>query len=99
MIIYRRNLFLVLILTAVAGCAGSKPTHWGHFHGNLPSQGLQAVAGVVPQAEDGADRGREEIDLLLQPALQGCRAEGHGGAVARRISWSAGFGSWAPWCR
>ena len=44
MITYRRNLFLILILTAVAGCAASKPTHWGHFHGNLPNQGLQAVA-------------------------------------------------------
>jgi len=41
--IYRRNLFLILILMAIVGCAGSKPTRWGHFHGNLPNQGVQAI--------------------------------------------------------
>ena len=28
---------------AIVGCAGSKPTRWGHFHGNLPNQGVQAI--------------------------------------------------------
>lgn len=41
--VYRRNLFLIFILMAVVGCVGGKSTGWGHFHGNLPNQGVQAV--------------------------------------------------------
>ena len=41
--VYWRKLFLVLILLAFAGCAGGKPTRWGHFHGNLSNQGIQPV--------------------------------------------------------
>jgi len=41
--IYWRRLILVFILMALVGCAGGKPTRWGHFHGNLPSQGIQLV--------------------------------------------------------
>jgi len=43
MSIYWRNLFLILVLVAIVGCAGGKPTRWGHFHGNLSSQGVQPV--------------------------------------------------------
>jgi outer membrane protein assembly factor BamB len=43
MSIYWRNLFLILVLVALAGCAGGKPTRWGHFHGNLSNQGIQTV--------------------------------------------------------
>jgi outer membrane protein assembly factor BamB len=43
MSIYWRKLFLMCILMALLGCAGSKSTRWGHFHGNLPSQGIQLV--------------------------------------------------------
>jgi outer membrane protein assembly factor BamB len=41
--IYRRKLFLVFTMMALVGCAGGKATRWGHFHGNLPSQGIQRV--------------------------------------------------------
>ncbi|MFC1880681.1 PQQ-binding-like beta-propeller repeat protein [Thermodesulfobacteriota bacterium] len=41
--IYWRRLILVFILMALVGCAGGKPTRWGHFHGNLPNQGIQLV--------------------------------------------------------
>jgi len=41
--IYRRKLFLVFTLMALVGCAGGKPIRWGHFHGNLPNQGIQQV--------------------------------------------------------
>ena len=41
--IYRRNLLLVFTLMTLVGCAGGKATRWGHFHGNLPSQGIQQV--------------------------------------------------------
>jgi len=41
--IYRRKLFLVFILMALAGCAGGNPIRWGHFHGNLPNQGVQQI--------------------------------------------------------
>ena len=40
---YSSKLFLVFILMALLGCAGSQPAGWGHFHGNLPSQGIQQV--------------------------------------------------------
>jgi outer membrane protein assembly factor BamB len=41
--IYWRRLILVFTLMALVGCAGGKPTRWGHFHGNLPNQGIQPV--------------------------------------------------------
>ena len=41
--LYWRKLLLILLLAALAGCAGGKPTRWGHFHGNLSSQGVQPV--------------------------------------------------------
>ena len=40
---FRRIPFLVLALTVLVGCAGGKPIRWGHFHGNLSSQGIQQV--------------------------------------------------------
>ena len=40
-----RLLFLVCILMVLLGCAGGKPTRWGHFHGDLPNQGLEMVDG------------------------------------------------------
>lgn len=40
---FRRILFLVFALVALVGCAGGKPIRWGHFHGNLASQGIQQV--------------------------------------------------------
>ncbi|MGD9300067.1 MAG: PQQ-binding-like beta-propeller repeat protein [Desulfobacterales bacterium] len=40
-----RLLFLVCILMVLWGCARGKPTRWGHFHGNLPNQGLEMVDG------------------------------------------------------
>ncbi|MBE9544015.1 MAG: hypothetical protein IMF02_05940, partial [Proteobacteria bacterium] len=43
MSIYWRKLFLVCILMILIGCAGGKPTRWGQFHGNLPSQGIQQI--------------------------------------------------------
>ena len=41
--VYRRKLFLVFTLMALVGCASGKPIRWGHFHGNLPNQGIQQV--------------------------------------------------------
>ena len=41
--IYWRRLVLAFTLLALLGCAGGKSTRWGHFHGNLPSQGIQLV--------------------------------------------------------
>jgi len=41
--IYRRIPFPVCILAIILGCAGGKPTQWGHFHGNLANQGIQRV--------------------------------------------------------
>ena len=41
--IYWRRLVLAFTLLALLGCAGGKSTQWGHFHGNLPSQGIQLV--------------------------------------------------------
>ena len=41
--IFRRILFLVFALVALVSCAGGKPIRWGHFHGNLASQGIQQV--------------------------------------------------------
>ena len=41
--IYGRKLFLVFTLMALVGCAGGKAIRWGHFHGNLPNQGIQRV--------------------------------------------------------
>ena len=43
---YKQELFLVfnlLVLMVLAGCAGVKAISWGHFHGNLPNQGIQQV--------------------------------------------------------
>jgi outer membrane protein assembly factor BamB len=34
---------LVFALVAIVGCASGKPIRWGHFHGNLESQGIQEV--------------------------------------------------------
>ena len=41
--IYWRRLVLAFTLLALLGCVGGKSTRWGHFHGNLPSQGNQPV--------------------------------------------------------
>ena len=41
--IYWRRLVLAFTLLALLGCAGGQSTQWGHFHGNLPSQGNQLV--------------------------------------------------------
>jgi outer membrane protein assembly factor BamB len=38
-----RNLFLVCTMMVLWGCAGGQPTRWGHFHGNLSSQGIQLI--------------------------------------------------------
>ena len=43
MSIYWRGLVLAFILLILLGCAGGKSTRWGHFHGNLTSQGNQPV--------------------------------------------------------
>ncbi len=40
---FRRLLFLVFALVALVSCAGGKPIRWGHFHGNLASQGIQQL--------------------------------------------------------
>ena len=41
--IYGRELFLIFTLMVLVGCAGGKAIRWGHFHGNLPNQGIQQV--------------------------------------------------------
>jgi len=41
--IYGRELFLIFTLVVLVGCAGGKAIRWGHFHGNLPNQGIQQV--------------------------------------------------------
>jgi outer membrane protein assembly factor BamB len=43
MSIHWRNLPLIFILAVLVGCAGGKPTRWGHFHGNLSNQGVLPV--------------------------------------------------------
>ena len=44
--IYGRKLFLIftsMVMMALVGCASGKAIRWGHFHGNLPNQGIQRV--------------------------------------------------------
>jgi outer membrane protein assembly factor BamB len=38
-----RNIILIFSVVTFMGCAGGKPARWGHFHGNLPSQGVQLI--------------------------------------------------------
>ena len=38
-----RNIILIFSVVTFIGCAGGKPTRWGHFHGNLSSQGVQLI--------------------------------------------------------
>jgi len=40
---FMRSAFLVCTLVVFCGCAGSKFSTWGHFHGDLSNQGFQAI--------------------------------------------------------
>lgn len=43
MSIYWRIIFLACTLAIFTGCAGSKPSRWGHFHGDPSSRGFQTI--------------------------------------------------------
>ena len=43
MLIYWRSAILICLVVAFWGCAGGKPTQWGHFHGDPSNQGLQLI--------------------------------------------------------
>jgi len=38
-----RNIILIFSVVTFIGCAGGKPTRWGHFHGNLSNEGVQLI--------------------------------------------------------
>jgi len=43
MSIYLRSAILIYLVVTFIGCAGGKPTRWGHFHGDPSSRGLQLI--------------------------------------------------------
>ena len=40
---YLRSAILILIVVTFIGCAGGKPSRWGHFHGDPSSRGFQLI--------------------------------------------------------
>jgi len=43
MINYLRSAILILLVLTFIGCAGDKPSRWGHFHGDPSSQGFKSI--------------------------------------------------------